>query len=433
MQNPDRKLLIFSYYFPPLGMGGVQRTAKFVKYLPDFHWHPEIVTVKDIQYYAYDHSLEDDMRGCAVHRTGSADPNRLLYLATGKRNVSSHTAGSSVMLPLFSRILWIPDAKRGWLPFAVRKGHFLLKKGRFSAILTSSPPLSAHKAGLTLSRRHGLPWVADFRDHWRIGPQTQPASRNTDRSRLGFTRKIVNAASAIVSVSPPITEDLCALRRRNDDACMTIPNGFDPDDFSGIPEPNTKKFVITYSGTLSTMLNPEPFFRALRLALDREPVLAQALQVNMIGRATDIASGSLCDRYSLTDIVNLRGYMPHRQAVTALLASHLLLFLLPDTCTRGMVTGKLYEYLAAGRPILAFAGQCEAREILSRHPECTLVRNNQFEEAAQTIIRMFGQWRKDGDRVGRKKLFPDIDRFNRRNQTRALAELLNSLQEGGRQ
>lgn len=431
MQNSDRTVLVFSYYFPPLGMGGVQRISKFVKYLPHFQQHPSVVTVKPIRYYAADPSLSKEIAHCPVYHAGSLDPNRIAHLfshwsrpsaAKTDRPSRVQRACSALM-----RRIAIPDTKIGWVPFAVAKGAHLLKNGGFSTILTTSPPLSAHVPGLILAKRLHIPWVADFRDHWLSEPRFHEKAGIHSAARRLLAAKTVAGADAVTAVSDPILTELKSLADDGDTRFLTIPNGFDPDDFHNVSPIRHETFTITYCGTLSSTLHPGPLFTAVADAVQRRADLDGKVSIRLVGKATDIDVKSLVKEKGADAYTLLRGYVSHTEAVSEMMSADLLVFLLPDTCSSGMVTGKLYEYLASGRPILAFSGECEAARILQNHQECCIVTSEHTEKAADFILKRYDEWRRSAMSGHPSVTFPALHRYDRREHARMLANLLRDI------
>ncbi|NOZ57292.1 MAG: glycosyltransferase family 4 protein [Calditrichaeota bacterium] len=176
-----KRVLILAYYAPPLGMGGTQRVAKFCEYLPEYGWQPVLLTVKDIAYYARDKELSRSLARTRVERTESLDPQRLVALLsrspTGVANVSTR---QSRWVRLATSLL-VPDAKVGWLPFAVLRGVQLVRSLRIHAVLVTSPPHSAQLGGWLIARATGVPWMADFRDRWCAG-EFQPGTTRVHRA-----------------------------------------------------------------------------------------------------------------------------------------------------------------------------------------------------------------------------------------------------------
>ena len=170
-----KRVLIISYNFPPMGMGGVQRATKFAKYLPSFGWEPIILTVKDVDYFAKDYTLLKELSSdTKVIRTGSFDPLRLSYLLKSIMKKNKKSRGETYT-PLKAKILsWLffPDNKIGWIPFALSKGLKICKNEKIDLIFSTSPPPSLHLIGYFLKKLTGKVWLADFRDEW-IGYQYQ--------------------------------------------------------------------------------------------------------------------------------------------------------------------------------------------------------------------------------------------------------------------
>jgi len=164
-----RRVLLIAYYFPPLGLSGVQRVTKFAKFLPDFGWDVSVLTVKPRSYFAYDESLLTDLDRdeITVHRTASLDPTRFF----GSRRIGMPPEGRRRLVSGISQTLFQPDNKIGWFPFAVREGKRLLHEHTHHVILASAPPYTAHLIGSKLSRETGLPLVLDYRDDWVDNPR----------------------------------------------------------------------------------------------------------------------------------------------------------------------------------------------------------------------------------------------------------------------
>ena len=205
--STQRRVLVMAYYFPPLGLSGVQRVAGFVKYLPDYGWHPTVVTARPAGYFAYDESLrrEVEAAGAGIHETRSMDPTRLF----GKRHVVALPA-ESVRRPLtaVSRFLFLPDNKIGWVPFAIRAGKRLHQSRPFDAVFASAPPYSALLAALHLAKQHGLPLVVDFRDDWVGRPAHRFPSRWHRQFNARMERRVLGRATVATAINRVIRDSL---------------------------------------------------------------------------------------------------------------------------------------------------------------------------------------------------------------------------------
>src|SRR5512140_2538291 len=162
------KVLLICYYFPPLGLAGVTRPLNLFKYLPQHGYDCDVLTVKPVAYRKYEPELLQGLDASRIHRAGSRDPQRLMYLL-GIREVNPKTIerGGSLGESLF------PDSKVGWVAPAVRLGKRLYRQNSYRAIISTSPPISSHLVGMKLAEQLGVPWVADFRDFWTLRPIEQ--------------------------------------------------------------------------------------------------------------------------------------------------------------------------------------------------------------------------------------------------------------------
>ncbi|NNE71561.1 MAG: glycosyltransferase, partial [Rhodothermales bacterium] len=271
-----RRVLVLAYYFPPLGLSGVQRIARFVKYLPDHGWDPVVVTPEPGGYFAFDPELLSDLedRGIPIHRTRSLDPTR------------AFTPGAEVSLPgeqrrrrlsSLSQWLFVPDNKVGWMPFANTKAAELLGGGDFSAILSTAPPYSSHVAAGRLARRFRLPLVLDYRDDWLDNPRHEYPTWFHRRLHAGLEKRAAQRASALVTINDVIAK---RLRERLKADVTVIPQGFDPDDYrpsedrgddgpaerqddaAATPEhPPPDQIAFIYTGVFYDRQSPESFLR----------------------------------------------------------------------------------------------------------------------------------------------------------------------------
>lgn len=369
-----KTVLLLAYYFPPMGLGGVQRIQKFVKYLPQYGWRPVVVTVRDVRYYGRDETLLNELPPeTRILRTGSLDPLRLAkkYGRVEKQNAERAEQAQRTQRTIFSYsdcLKWVlfPDNQVGWVPFAVAAAARFMRTEKVDAIFSTFPPASGHMAGYLLHRLTGVPWVADFRDGW-IGGEFDHAPTRLHASMMRrLQRTVVRRATHLTAVTDEIATQLSAVRGTPADVTV-VTNGYDPDDFTGLPRPERNDcFVITYCGTLNAARNPEPLFRALRLLLDRRPDLDGQIAVRLVGAIIGLDLDGLIRYYHLSDVVTYAGYLTHREAVGQLNASDaLLLFITSDKeRVRDVPTGKLYECLAAGRPILGITPDGTTHDLL---------------------------------------------------------------------
>ncbi len=339
-----------------MGMGGTQRASKFAKYLPHFGWEPLVVTVKDVHYYAHDPSLLDELDRIRIHRTESLDPLRL-FARFKKRPQDSAIRPARGVLAWLNDILssWIliPDSKILWLPFAIYTGYRLIKKNRIRVIYTSSPPQSIHLGGLILSMLTPVRWVADFRDAWTGGEsQPSPSIFHSAVNRL-LEKVVLKRADHVIGMCDRLTEDLrfrCGETRLK---FTTIMNGYDPDDFqTAINVKLNEKFTIVHSGSVSRVSHPEPFLAALRMLFDEKPELEERIDVVFYGIDIFGLLSQSMEKYQLSERLAPIQYLPHSAALEKIMSSHLLLITIVKKTREEVISGKIFEYVGSGKPIL---------------------------------------------------------------------------------
>ncbi|MEM6782753.1 MAG: glycosyltransferase [Bacteroidota bacterium] len=436
-----RRLLVVAYYFPPSGGPGVQRVLKFVKYLPTLGWHPTVLTVEAGAYPSYDPTLSSDIpAGIKVYRTRALDPFGVYARATGKTKSDAVTVGAIAQTPSlierwarFVRAnIFVPDARVGWVPFAARKGTQLVKTARaegypYAAVLTSGPPHSGHLIGRAVHRATGTPWVADFRDPWArhaladMLPMTAAATALDRR----IERSVLQEATRLVTVSPSWQRHLARQAGRSESDVVVVHNGFDAADFAyahaGAPE---RTFTLTHVGSLYTTRDPLALWDALA-DLRAEGAIPR-LRVRLLGSVAPSVRTSLAAR-GLDAITDIEPYVPHEDAIKAMHAATLLLLTIERfVLDHGMITGKLYEYLAAGQPVLALGpvgGDAEA--LLHQTRGGTLLARDDGAGVAALVRRHYASWDAGTPEPGAD--YDAVAPYSREAQARRLSAVLRSL------
>lgn len=429
------KVLFLSYYFPPMGMGGTQRSAKFVKYLPAFNWEPVVVTVKDVKYYAQDLTLLDEIQNRKIIRTESLDPLRLLARFSNSNKSADEekkhsTKSTSHFLNFLNKtfVNWflIPDSKILWLPFVLVTSIRLIKKYKIKIIYTTSPPHSAHIGGLLLKWICRVKWVADFRDDWTGGEsQPNPTIFHTFFNRL-MEKIVLKYADHIVSMCDFLTDNLKSksgyFKTNN---FSTIANGYDAEDFAGLlNSPLHSKFTITHCGSISKVSNPDSFLRAIHFLFEQKPDLRKNFQIQFLG--TDIF-GYLEDgikNYGLEKNILPIKYLQHRDALLEIMKSHLLLLTITKQTNEEIITGKIFEYLGSGKPILLISGDGEVARMIRNHNRGTSVQNKNIDGIIKSINNYYEMYQ-----IGRLKFDEplSIKQFERKKLTGQLVKIFLKL------
>ena len=456
------RLLLVTYYFPPSGGAGVQRTLKFAKYLRAAGVEPVVLTVEAGAYPSLDPTLAADVPdGVEVVRTRALDPFGLYGALTGRSRRDAVAVGSVAgaeslgqRLGLWARAnVFLPDARVGWAPFAARAARRIVRAGRADAVLTSGPPHSTHLVGLALRRLladRGVPWIADFRDPWTgINFYDElPMSRPARAFDAALERRVLRSADAVVTVSPTWARELEAKGGLAPGAVRVIQNGFDPADFGGHGErgrgdegaappaplsqaapPRPGAFTLVHVGSLYGSRNPETLWAAVAALRERgRPQTGGAgrLRIRLVGRVDGVVRASL-DRHGLTEVVDEAGVVTHAEAVAEMAAADLLfLSIEPVANADGILTGKLYEYLASGRPVLALGPpDGDAARLLRDVGGGRLVQWDDRAAVEGTLAGAYAAWERGEPQTGAA---PEaLGPLARPAQARALADLVRGL------
>jgi glycosyltransferase involved in cell wall biosynthesis len=346
-----RKVLVIAYYFPPLGLSGVQRTVKFVKYLEQYGWQPTVLTVSHTGYYAKDESMlrEMESRNIRIIRADSLDPNRLFQK---KGVVKMPAERTRKVLSRLSDTFFVPDNKIGWKRYAINAAAALLKEEPHQLIFATAPPQTAFLIGKALKERFKIPLVVDYRDAWVDYPFKFYPTPLHKYYNYRLEKGLLRSADGIVTASRRVKEMI--LRRYkfltyND--IHIISQGFDPEDMQindGIPLPTTPKMRFTYSGTFYEDRNPTYFLEALARVFKQHPSWSDKIEACFVGTFS-AEYGRLVTKLGLNDAVNALGYLDHRQCVKYLIASDVLWVKMIDDKSS---PGKIYEYIGTGKKIL---------------------------------------------------------------------------------
>jgi glycosyltransferase involved in cell wall biosynthesis len=354
----SRRALLIAYFFPPLGGAGVQRTAKFAKYLPRSGWNTTVLTVASGDYWMHDSTLLADLpSGQEVLRTRSITGVGLfggLERLLGRRGGSSRRR-SVLRLARLAQWILIPDTYVGWVPFAARAAAARLRRGDVDLLYTTSSPDSAHLVGLLLGRRT-VPWVADFRDPWTRRLTFEPPTPFHRRLHEWLEDRVLESADRIIVTSERTAAEFRARHPRLPASkIVTITNGFDEDDFAGGPPVAFTRPTLVHTGQLTGRRTIEPLLSGLAALAAKDPEGKCGLSVLLIG-PREAENEERVRRRGLEHVVRFLEPMPHREVIRFQQgATALLLLEGGDERGRLILPGKVFEYLASRRPILAIA------------------------------------------------------------------------------
>jgi glycosyltransferase involved in cell wall biosynthesis len=439
-KTDEKKVLMLAYFFPPLGGGGVQRTSKFAKYLPDSGWTPVVVTVKESAYWVRDRSLEEDLPpGTDVERTSSPSVFHLLrFLPGGGMKPSEKAEASGVggagersgamfsFLRRLSSFFLVPDQYVGWVPFAVAAALRCMRRHAVSVLYSTSSPDSTHLAALAVKRLTRRPWIADFRDPWveRL-TFNAPTPLHLGLHRFLEGRVVKYADRVLCTSEETVIDFLKKYPLLPRDKFVVITNGFDPEDFvESVPLQET--FTITHTGNLTGKRNCFGFLEGLRMFLDKKPEARSKTRVVFIG-PRDRENELKAQEWGLKDVVCFQDSLPHKECVRFQLSSHLLL-LIEHYSRRGAMIypAKLFEYAASGRPVLALVPDGPASRFVRDTGAGEVVSSSDAASVCNALSRFFSEYEsgKPRDGVSDRSV---LDPYERPRLARELARLLDGF------
>ncbi len=446
-----KKVLFVAYQIPPIGGPAAQRHIRFLARLRQFQWFPVVLTVKPEHcedYYQKDYSLEkwlpNDIQVC---RTMAFNPmDRLLEFRkklkakprssstpfNGLRNISANgyqNKAKAGTIPCLKDILVefsrIPDRQAGWIPFAVLNGIRIIRSEGIDLIYSSGNPWSAHIVGLILSKLSGFPWVADFRDPWIGNPYKKRRPAIIECIEKKLEKCVVTGAKRIVANTLPLRRYFLENYPYEDERKFVhISNGFFAPMFNSVRtlDNNCQRLVISHVGTLYMHRNPLKLLEALAALKKRGLVKSGDLLLRFIGKI-DISEVNLklLKKLNIDDIVEFTGIVPHNIALQYLVASDLLLLIQPGTNLQ--IPGKLFEYIAIGKPILALADEGAVTDLM-RSEKLGLVVSPHDDKAMQEILLKLLETYKKGSVIGPPK--NSVQKFESLHLTRKLATVFQA-------
>ena len=413
------KVLLVTLYFPPAGGGGVQRPLKLAQYLPALGIETHVLAPSGLNWIHEDAELRAPTQAW-VHRAR--------YLGPKGRRPAEELHGTEgleralVQASLAGRRLLLPDEAVTWNLTAIAAAIRIARRHRIDAVLTTSPPGSVHLVGAAVKRATGARWLADLRDSIVAHPHRRGESaavRLKERAAGGVARLVARSADAVSCVSEAIAEEVRGLEPRG--PVVTIPNGCDFDDFAGLAYRPGERFRITHTGSFFGKRDPRPFLQALHdSGLDAV--------ARFLGDFRS-ADREWAEQLGLGDRLELIPYAPRAASLELQRDSDALLLLIPEAGGRGkgVLSGKVFEYLASGRPILAAVPPDGAAADLIRETGAGVVAPPDDVEALKAaLVELEGRFRNGG--------LPDVElpeeareRLSRRARCEETAELLRSL------
>lgn len=440
----ERRVLLVTYHYPPDQEVGALRGEKLVKYLPEYGWRPDVLTVDPRH---YDHAHPASMVP-GIARTRVLPTSRELY-ARLRRWYLRRSGGDAAMgvglgqdVPFVSKsgdhpglfaavkrtvlsIAWWPDCASGWWGPAVVAGRRLMRTCRYAGLITTGPPHTAHLVGLAL-RRRGLRWIVDLRDPWVRNPGTPGAisSAASDALDRWCERAVLERADAIVVGTDWLQDEVAGRYPHLADRLHVIPAGIDTEDFAGISRTPADKFRVAHLGSLYFHRSPGILFAALEELLADGTLARDQTEIVLAGECSDgIDPVGLARRHGLDDLLRLPGLIPRAEALAVMAsAGALVLFAQRQPL---QVPAKLYEYLAAGPPVIAVADPGATADLVAQSGRGWVVGPSDRAAMRRALLVAHGRWRQrhDSGDQGPPSIAASLDR-------RLLTGHLVALMEG---
>ncbi len=415
-----KRVLVISYSFPPASNMGSHRILRFVRHLREFGWEPVVLTAWVNDASQTDASLLERMpRDARIERVSGVDLTGLWRaLRGGGPSAGQSPSGRGLALTTFlNRWVMIPDKFFPWIRPAVRAAETMLRAEKFDAIYSTSDPLSDHLVGLRLAQRTGVPWVAEFRDLWLGSPyfaRAHPTALHRALHAL-LERRVVAGATALVALSRGIG---CYFEKTYNRKAQVIYNNFEPEDYPYVA-PSAGKFTVLYTGAMYSSRSPEPFLAGLAEFVRQQQLTPAQVEFVWLGSSHDLDVRGMAERLEVLPFVRLEGRVAHAEALRRTQSASVLLTIQsPEDNIH--VPGKLFEYIGAGRPILAVSQPCEVTELVRSHG-VGRVAGPSAPEVAAALNEMWTSWRRG---EWRETTRDERMRFGAAARTRELAELL---------
>lgn len=428
MKTEPKKLLIITYYWPPAGGPGVQRWLKFVKYLPDFDIQPIVYVPENPTYPIVDKGLLSEVSDKAiVLKNKIFEPYQLAGFLSKKetKKISSGIIPAAKKQSFLERtLLWvrgnlfIPDARFLWVNPSVKYLKEYIQEHKIDTIITSGPPHSLHLIGLKLKQSLNINWYADFRDPWTtIGyHKALKLSSYADKKHKQLEKAVLNGADCIIVTSKTTKAEFKLLTHT---PIEVITNGYDVENVD--KQSLDEKFTMAHIGSFLSDRNPKVLWEVLQELIAENTLFATHFQLKLIGKISQEILDSIAN-YTLMNYCNNLGYVSHIEAIQHQRKSQVLLLIEIDSPeTRSIIPGKLFEYMASERPIIAIGPKdSDFAEIITSTNTGVFFTYNEKERLKKTIISYFELYLEK-----KLQVYPvGLQQYSRKSLTKQLASLI---------
>ncbi|HVA98493.1 MAG TPA: glycosyltransferase family 4 protein [Bacteroidia bacterium] len=438
-----KKALIITYYWPPSGGSGVQRWLKFVKYMREFGWEPIVYTPSNSEMPVIDASLEKDIpKNIVVLKQPIWEPYSIYKMFIGQKKSQKINAAflseneKSKYSEKFSVWLrgnfFIPDARKFWVKPSVKYLSDYLKKNPVHIIVSSGPPHSMHLIAMQLKNKFNIPWIADFRDPWTNIDFYQDLMLRSfaDKKHKRLELEVLKNADSVISVGKTMSEEFekiifdAKIKSENKNKFRVITNGFDSDDVSSEKIMLDKKFSIAHIGTMAKSRNPKAFWKVLGELIQENKTFENDLEIKLVGKI-DISILKNIELFKLEKQLKKIDYLSHNEIVKVQQQSQILLLVLNNTHNaKSILTGKMFEYLSAQRPILCIGPKDGDAAQIIEETQSGVTINFEDEVALKKIILIYYDLFKKNQL---QTANTHIEKYSRKNLTKNLCEMMDEV------
>jgi len=391
------KVLVISYYFPPMGLSGVQRTLKFVKYMKSNNWEPTVLTTSSAGYYAHDSSLLDEAKHANIRiiRVNGRDVNSMIS-KMGTVKIPAEIIRKT--LSRISNTFFIPDNKKGWANKAIIEASKILTEEKFDLIFVSAPPFSSINMAVELKKKFNIPLIIDYRDLWygnQFGFYPTPFHSYLHKK---MEYKALKAADMVISTNRKMKEKIInRYQFLTFEDIYIIPHGYDPADFENLrseQKPNTK-MRLTYSGIFYEFITPKYFLNAFKkLSIERPDVTAN-IELHFIGYLRN-ENKKLVRKLELQDSVKEYGYLDHKESLVKLMSSDVLWMMVGNGRNADTISsGKLYEYFGTRKPVLASLPEGALKAAALEYKASFITQPDDVDEIKNCILKIYELYSKN--------------------------------------
>jgi hypothetical protein len=425
--SSKKKVLIITYYWPPAGGSGVQRWLKFVKYLRDFNIEPVIYTVDNPSYPILDKSLESEIpKGLEILKQPIFEPNSVLSFFGNKKKKES--AGFLNPNPtFFGKIVqyiranyFIPDARKFWIKPSVKFLSNYLKNNKIDAVISTGPPHSMHNIGLALKEKFEIKWISDFRDPWtEIDYFKQlPLTKKAKKKHHQLEQEVLEKSDMVIVVGETMRKKFY----KHNHNIEVLTNGFDSYENSLTKELDSN-FSITHVGLMNADRNPVILWEVLQEISNQNIDFKNDLSIKLIGKIDETVIQDI-KVFNPKNIVRIP-YLEHEEVRKYQASSQVLLLSINRVpSAKGIITGKIFEYLQAKRPILGIGPEDgDAAAILKKTNAGKIVGFDHKNELKATILKLYKDFKEE--KLVVKSI--NIEQYHRKNITSQLAEVIKKV------